>query len=75
VVGCEYDHELEMAFGKIGEQPFSEIWNSPKAMELRRSILEGRNRSPFCNPCPYQNRAQEFVELYSYCIELGPRAI
>jgi radical SAM protein with 4Fe4S-binding SPASM domain len=75
VVGCEYDHELEMAFGKIGERPFSEIWNSPKAMELRRSILEGRDRPPFCSPCPYQNRAQEFMKLYTYCKELGPRAI
>jgi MoaA/NifB/PqqE/SkfB family radical SAM enzyme len=72
VVGCEYDHELEMAFGKIGELPFSEMWNSPRAMELRSSILEGRNRPPFCSPCPYQNSAQEFVERYTYCKELRP---
>ncbi len=58
VVGCEYDHDLEMAFGKIGEQSFEEIWNSPKALKLRRSIREGHGRPFFCGHCPYQDRVQ-----------------
>jgi radical SAM protein with 4Fe4S-binding SPASM domain len=58
VVGCEYDHNLEMAFGKIGEQSFEEIWNSPKALKLRRSIREGHGRPFFCGLCPYQDRVQ-----------------
>ena len=55
--------------------PFSEIWNIPKAMGLRCSILENRNLPPLCIPCPYQNRSQEFMELYSHCKELNPKAI
>lgn len=70
VVGCEYDYEMEMAFGKIGEKKFSEIWNSPKALKLRRSIRERRNRPNFCVRCPYQDRVLKGT--YLMCKELRP---
>jgi len=77
VVGSEHDYEKEMPFGRIGEQSFSEIWNSPQALRLRRSIREGRGRPSFCDACPHQDRSQGGVELS--CTELrgistAPRA-
>jgi MoaA/NifB/PqqE/SkfB family radical SAM enzyme len=68
VVGSEHDYEKEMAFGRIGEQSFSEIWNSPQALKLRRSIWEGRDRPSFCDACPLQDLSQRGVELS--CTEL-----
>jgi radical SAM protein with 4Fe4S-binding SPASM domain len=70
VVGCEYDHLSENAFGKAGEQSFREIWNSNNAMELRRSIRERQNRPKFCVNCPYQDRVQKGTHLI--CKELRP---
>jgi radical SAM protein with 4Fe4S-binding SPASM domain len=70
VVGCEYDHLTEKAFGKVGEQPFHKIWNSNNAIELRRSIRERRNRPKFCTNCPYQDRVQKGT--YLMCKELRP---
>ena len=58
VVGCEFDYLLESPWGKIGEEKFSEIWNSPKAQELRNSIRKGM-KGTFCERhCPYQDRIQ-----------------
>lgn len=68
VVGCEYDHDLEMAYGNVREQNFVEIWNSQNAINLRRSIRKGRNQSGFCINCPYRDRAQDGVSLL--CKEL-----
>jgi radical SAM protein with 4Fe4S-binding SPASM domain len=70
VVGCEYDQEGEMSFGKIGKQNFAEIWNSPKALKLRRSIREGGGRPLFCEDCPYRDRMKEGSEIL--CKELRP---
>jgi len=70
VVGCEYDHDGEMTFGKIGKQNFAEIWNSPNALKLRRSIREGRGRPLFCENCPYRDRMQKGSEIL--CKELRP---
>jgi MoaA/NifB/PqqE/SkfB family radical SAM enzyme len=62
VVGCGcaggYAADLEIPFGKIGEQSFQEIWNSLPALQLRRSIRVGRDRPPFCRLCPYQGRVK-----------------
>jgi radical SAM protein with 4Fe4S-binding SPASM domain len=65
VVGCEYDHDLDMAFGKIGERNFIDIWNSPNALKLRHSIRKEHNQPGFCCNCPYQNRAKEGTALYN----------
>ncbi len=70
VVGCEYDHNLDYAFGKIGEKSFSEIWNSPRAVELRGNIRKGINKTGFCSQCPYEGRSREGTALY--CKELNP---
>jgi MoaA/NifB/PqqE/SkfB family radical SAM enzyme len=63
VVGCEYDHDLERAFGKIGEQDFADLWNSPDALKLRRSIRSGQDGSRFCHYCPFQDRIHGSTEL------------
>jgi MoaA/NifB/PqqE/SkfB family radical SAM enzyme len=63
VVGCGcaggYAHDLETPFGRIGEQSFPEIWNSPHALKLRRSIIEGHGLPSFCKLCPYQGRIKD----------------
>ena len=70
VVGCEYDHLTEKAFGKVEEQSFREMWNSNNARELRRSIRKWKNRPHFCVNCPYQDRVQKGT--YLMCKELRP---
>ena len=70
VVGCEYDHNLEMAFGRIGEKPFAEMWNSLNSTRLRKSIQKMTDRPAFCQNCPYQDRIQKGSELQ--CYELRP---
>lgn len=63
VVGSEHDHELELPFGKIGEQPFPKIWNSPNAIRMRRSIRQGRNLPSFCDACPHRDQIRNGVEV------------
>ena len=70
VVGCEFDYELEMPWGKIGEESFAEIWNSHDALKLRNSIRNGPNRPKFCHRCPYQDRVQDSCVLS--CNEIRP---
>jgi len=55
VVGCEMDYDLEIPLGKMGEEKFSNIWNSPRAIKLRKSILQnGLNHPDFCHRCCYR---------------------
>jgi MoaA/NifB/PqqE/SkfB family radical SAM enzyme len=69
VVGCEYDYDLDMTWGKIGKDKFSDIINSPQARRLRRRIRNG-TRSSFCHRvCPFQDRVQD--ECYLCCKALG----
>jgi radical SAM protein with 4Fe4S-binding SPASM domain len=68
VVGCEYDHDLDMALGNIGERNFIDIWNSPNALKLRHSIRKEHDRPSFCCNCPYKNRVKEGTVLW--CKEL-----
>jgi radical SAM protein with 4Fe4S-binding SPASM domain len=56
VVGCEFDYELEMPWGRIGRQPFADIWNSPQAQDERRRMRKGASRPAFCGACPYSAR-------------------
>lgn len=58
VVGCEFDYNLEEPWGRIGEQPFREIWNSPRARALRNRLRRS-DGAEFCHHCPYRHRAQE----------------
>lgn len=69
VVGCEYDHNLDYAFGKIGEKSFADMWNSPRAVELRKNIHSKHSRAGFCSQCPYEGRSREGTALY--CKELN----
>lgn len=70
VVGCEYDHNMDYAFGKISERSFADIWNSPPAVELRKNIRKRQNKTGFCSQCPYEGRSREGTTLY--CRELNP---
>jgi MoaA/NifB/PqqE/SkfB family radical SAM enzyme len=72
VVGCEYDYQLKHTWGKIGQQPFSQIWNSPRAVELRRAVRQGRECENFCTLCPYQDRQHD--STYLKCKEIRPLA-
>jgi radical SAM protein with 4Fe4S-binding SPASM domain len=70
VVGCEFDYGLETTWGKISEQPFTEIWNSPRALQLRHAIRAALERPDFCKACPYQDRGQDRSVIG--CEELRP---
>lgn len=59
VVGCEFDYDLEVPWGKIGDQSFEEIWNGRQAQDHRSSIRKNKNRPAFCSFCPYRDRAKE----------------
>ena len=72
VVGCEYDHNLDYAFGRIGEKSFKDIWNSPEAIRLRRNIRKKHGKAGFCSHCPYEGRSKEGTALFSK--ELNPVA-
>jgi radical SAM protein with 4Fe4S-binding SPASM domain len=70
VLGCEFDYKYENPWGRIGEEKFSEIWNSPQAFELRGRIRKG-NRDTFCDRhCPYQDRIQDDCNIS--CEEFRP---
>jgi radical SAM protein with 4Fe4S-binding SPASM domain len=43
VVPCCLDADADYPLGKVGERPFSEIWNGEKARELRRAIHQRRH--------------------------------
>jgi len=68
VVSCEYDYNLNAPWGNIRENSFSEIWNSPQAVEMRRIISIGLPRPRSCQLCPYQDRVQD--STYLSCKEL-----
>lgn len=70
VVGCEYDHEMEMSFGNIEVDNFKVIWNSHRARRLRRSIIQNRDRPFFCGRCPYRDNIRRGTELF--CLEMKP---
>jgi MoaA/NifB/PqqE/SkfB family radical SAM enzyme len=68
VVGCEYDYDLESPWGKIGEKSFTQIWNNPKALDLRSALREGPGNVLCPRLCPYQHRAPFGTEFW--CKEL-----
>ncbi|MGD2174578.1 MAG: radical SAM protein [Candidatus Brocadiaceae bacterium] len=72
VVGCEFDYNLEAAWGRIGEQDFKSIWNGAAARRLRRDMRRGGPRRAFCGLCPYQDRVSRDEVLWS--VELRPAA-
>jgi len=70
VVGCEYDHELEMAFGSLIHTRFVDIWNSDNAKSLRKAVRSGKRKPGFCLRCPYENNVRRGTRLD--CKELRP---
>ena len=47
--------------GDLAEQSFSQIWNGPKYIELRKTISNG-NFPDYCSFCIAENRANHFNE-------------
>ncbi len=70
LVGCEFDYDLEVPLGKVGERPFMEMWNDPRAVAMRRCIRRGPKRPGFCDLCPYVYRGPRGTVLV--CKELRP---
>ncbi len=74
VVGCEYDYNLEIPFGKAGEQRFTKIWNSQNAVRFRRSINTGGGYPVFCSLCPFRDSIRDgCVISYTEYRPLGDR--
>ena len=70
VVSCEFDYGMEAALGNIHQGPIREIWNSERAVAIRRSIHSGHDRPKFCGLCPYRGRNPRSTVLR--CEELKP---
>ena len=48
---CDNFEVTEMA--DLNTTPLKEAWASPKFMEVRRAIAEGRQEYPFCKHCDF----------------------
>jgi MoaA/NifB/PqqE/SkfB family radical SAM enzyme len=57
LVLCEQDYNAELSPGLITEDvSFDDLWYSPQARRLRRTIRESRELVSFCRKCPYAGR-------------------
>jgi MoaA/NifB/PqqE/SkfB family radical SAM enzyme len=70
LVGSEHDFDLELPFGKVGEKPFSTLWNGPQAIQMRQRLRKGHDRPSFCAHCPHEDKIQRGAELL--CREFKP---
>ena len=71
LVGCEYDHNKEYVFGKVGNGSILDYMNSRNAQMLRSCVLGETESTNFCRDrCPYKNRRQDSSNLY--CKEFCP---
>lgn len=52
VVACCYDKHCQWVWGKLIEQPLSEIWKSPAHKDFIRLMLENREPIAICGNCP-----------------------
>ena len=50
---CCCDNFEVTDFGDLNTTPLKEVWSSPKFMEARRAIAEGRQEYPFCKHCDF----------------------
>jgi hypothetical protein len=63
-VACEQDHSSKHAFGSVADgASFRDVWNSPRAAEVRRIIRDEAHKSSFCVNCPYADRATTDVSI------------
>jgi radical SAM protein with 4Fe4S-binding SPASM domain len=51
VVPCCFDKDAEYIMGDLNQDSFGEIWNGPKYMIFRKSILTGRHMIEMCRNC------------------------
>ena len=59
MVSCCRDAHGKYVFGNLKEQNISKIWNSPKMVNFRKTILNNKNRIDICQSCSGSNK--EFV--------------
>jgi len=75
VVRCCYDYKAEIKLGNIREEPFTQIWNSPRYRQLRERIYRDKNSIPECRECTINFEPSEsgwFVE--SDCLQREERS-
>jgi radical SAM protein with 4Fe4S-binding SPASM domain len=54
---CENGSDpMRINFGNVFEQPFAEIWNSPRYQGFRRELQSERSRPSICVDCPSYHR-------------------
>ncbi len=51
VIPCCFDKNAEFIMGDLNNDSFREIWNGPKYMIFRKSILAGRHMTEMCRNC------------------------
>jgi MoaA/NifB/PqqE/SkfB family radical SAM enzyme len=57
LVLCEQDYNADLSLGRIGgDVSFRDLWHSPRAARLRRTIRDSRESVGFCRKCPYLDR-------------------
>lgn len=63
----------EYRMGSVEEKPFAEIWNGPKFVALRESLIGARPMKDFCVRCPLRlgDPLRATVGRYSPSIERG----
>lgn len=69
-VACEYDYDADLAWGNIRSAPFRTMWNSGRAINIRRRIRVGLQPPLFCKRCPYKDMQGNSCVISS--IELRP---
>lgn len=69
VVPCCYDYNSEQKVGNVFEKPFSQIWNSPAYLELRKRIYLEKDSIPKCKECGVNfklSQAGWFLEVHEF---------
>jgi len=51
MVLCCVDYGYTTVLGNVGKQSIQEIWNSDKAVAIRRSFLKGKTEGLLCHSC------------------------
>ena len=51
VIPCCFDKNAEYVMGDLNNESFREIWDGPKFMIFRKSILSGRQMIEMCKDC------------------------
>lgn len=72
VVACEYDYDLDLGWGNFNTVSMRAMWNSDRAIRVRRQIRNGEQRPAFCKRCSYRDVKGDSCVIS--CVELRPLA-